>query len=161
MSGIFNVLIREATVSDYDDFIKVFSEVEKLHREKLSRKFKEPDVLFSKLDYGDIIASSSAKVYMAYIWQTVVWLVIAYIKNHKNIPLLQERTYIDIDTICVLKEYRKQWIWKILLSEVEDWARDNDILDIQLNVREFNNDAKNFYLNHWFESVSSIMRKIL
>ncbi len=161
MSDISNVSVREATVSDYDDFIRVFSEVEKLHRKNLPRKYKEPDILFPKQDYEDIVDNPSAKVYLAYIWQTIVWLVIAYVKDHKDIPLLQKRSYINIDTICVVETYRKQWIWKILLSEVENWAKNNNILDIQLNVREFNKDAKNFYLNHWFEPISSIMRKTL
>lgn len=161
MSDISSVLVREATVSDYDNFIRVYSEVEKLHREKLPWKFKEPDILFSKQDYKDMIDNSLTKVYLACVWQTAVWLVIAYIKDHKDIPQLQRRTYINIDTICVVETHRKQWIWKILLSEVENWARDNNILDIQLNVREFNEDAKKFYLNHWFEPISIIMRKTL
>ena len=163
MSDIKNVnmLVREATVSDYNDFIRVFSEVEELHRKNLPWKFKKADIIFSKSDYEAEIQDYSKKIYLAYIWQKVVWLLMAHIKNNKDIPLLQIRTYVDIDTICVVDGYRKQWIWKLLLTELENWARDNNILDIQLNVREFNRNAKIFYLNHWFESISSIMRKTL
>jgi hypothetical protein len=35
----------------------------------------------------------------------------------------------------------------MLLTEAENWAKDNNISDIQLNVREFNKNAKSFYLN--------------
>ena len=161
MNDIKNVLVREATVSDYDDFIRVFSEVEELHRKNLPWKYKKADIIFSKTDYEAEIEDSSKKIYLAYIWQKVVWLLTAYIKKHKDIPLLQTRTYVDIDTICVIDGYRKQWIWKMLLNEAENWARDNDISDIQLIVREFNKNAKSFYLNHWFEPISSIMRKTL
>ena len=67
MSDIPNVSVREATVSDYDDFIRVFSEVEKLHRKNLPRKYKEPDILFPKQNYEDIVDNPPAKVYLAYI----------------------------------------------------------------------------------------------
>ncbi len=161
MNDIKDVLVREATVSDYDDFIRVFSEVEELHRKNLPWKFKKADIIFSKSDYEAEIEDPSKKIYLAYIWQKVVWLLMAYIKNHKDIPLLQPRTYVDVDTICVVDGYRKQWIGKMLLTEAENWAKDNNISDIQLNVREFNKNAKSFYLNRWFEPISSIMRKTL
>jgi hypothetical protein len=35
MFSLENIIIRQANTSDYDDFLTVFSAVEKLHRENL------------------------------------------------------------------------------------------------------------------------------
>ena len=157
----WNIFIREAKQSDFDSFIKVFSIVEELHRINLNWKYKKPDILFSKEEFNDMINDNDTKIYLACFWELVVWILLAYVKRQKDKPVLKDRIYIDIDSICVLDEYRNLWIWKMLLSKIEDRAKDNNILDIQLNVREFNKNAKNFYLNNWFDSVSSIMRKTL
>ena len=157
----WNVSIREAKQSDFDNFIKVFSIVEEFHRINLNWKFKKPDILFSEEEFNDMIKDNNTKIYLACLWKLVVWILLAYVKKQKDKPVLKDRTYIDIDSICVLDEYRKLWIWKMLLSKIEGWAKNNNILDIQLNVREFNKNAKNFYLNNWFDSISSTMRKTL
>jgi len=156
-----DIFIREAKQSDFDSFIKVFSIVEEFHRINLDRKFKKPEVLFSKEEFNSMVKDNNTKIYLACFWELVVWILLAYVKRQKDKPVLKDRTYIDIDSICVLDEYRNLWIWKMLLSKIEDRAKNNNILDIQLNVREFNKNAKNFYLNSWFDSVSSTMRKTL
>lgn len=156
-----NLSIRNAEYDDFNGFVKVFSVVEELHRINLDWKYKKPEILFSKEEFNNMIEDNNIKIYLACLWEDIIWLLLAYIKNQKNKPVLKDRVYIDIDTICVLDKYRNLWIWKMLLSKIEDWAKNNNILDIQLNVREFNKSAKKFYSNNWFNSVSCIMRKTL
>lgn len=156
-----NISVRDADYSDFDNFVSIFSIVEELHRTNLSWKYKKPEILFSKEEFNNMVEDNNVIIYLAYVWEYVVWFLLAYVKNQSNKSILQDRVYIDIDAICVVDNYRNLWIWKMLLSKIENWAKDNNILDIQLNVREFNKNAKNFYLNNWFDSISCTMRKTL
>lgn len=156
-----NLKVQEAYSSDYEWFLQVFSRVEALHREFLPWKYKKTDIFFSKQEFEDILIWNNAKIFIAKYNQQIVWIVLAFIKEAPNKPILQKRKYIEIDTICVLEKFEWQWIWKKLLNTIEQRWNIIGIQDIQLNVWLFNKSAVDFYIRNWYHTVSSIMRKEL
>ncbi|MBQ7074665.1 hypothetical protein IJM86_06585 [bacterium] len=91
MFSLENIIIRQANTSDYDDFLTVFSEVEKLHRENLPWKFQKTEVLFAVSDYQEMINDPHAKVSLAYDENKIVGFSIAYMRQNKEIPIFQKK----------------------------------------------------------------------
>lgn len=156
------MIITSATQEDYLWFVEVFKEVEEFHRLQAEWKFKKPELeLFAKEYYTDIITGTDSKLLLAKDGDHVAWFILAFKKKASPIPVLQQREWIDIDNLVVQEEYKKQWIGKLLLQKIEDWAKENKIKDLQLHVWWFNEWAIKFYEKSWYAIISHNMRKVI
>ena len=66
-------------------------------------------------------------------------------KHAGNNSTLKERYYLDISTLVIDEKERRKGYGKLLLSAAENFAREQNIFDIQLNVWGCNSDANAFY----------------
>ena len=58
---------------------------------------------------------------------------------------------LKFDNLAVLEEYKWKWVWKILQEEIESWAKNESISDLELNVWDFNRSAIGFYEKNWLK----------
>lgn len=72
-----------------------------------------------------------------------------------NIP------YVSINELAVGKEFQGFGIGTALMKRVEDWALENGINIVQLNVWEFNQKAKTLYEKLGFKTIQCQMEKVL
>ncbi|HOR46544.1 MAG TPA: GNAT family N-acetyltransferase [Caldisericia bacterium] len=69
--------------------------------------------------------------------------------------------YVSINELAVSKEFQGSGVGTTLMKRVEEWALENDINIVQLNVWEFNRKAKTLYEKLGFKTIQCQMEKIL
>lgn len=89
----------------------------------------------------------------------VLGFVLAMIEDEPDDLITLPR--IVVHEIAVHKDARHKGIGKALLSEVEVWAKNQEINIIHLNVWEFNEQAKVLYDNLGFKTISRTMEKTI
>ena len=72
------------------------------------------------------------------------YAVLNHITRPEN-PFMMVRDYLDIDELCVDREYRRKGIATQLIDFIKDYARSEGFDRVELNMWEFNNDALDFY----------------
>jgi len=155
------IKVSQAKKEDYNGFIEVFKEVEELHRLNASWKFKKPEPIFSEEYYEKLINDENCMFFLAKDENEIVGYSIAYKKEVSDIPVLKNRKWIHIDDLSVKSNQRKKGIGSIIMEEIENWAKKNNINEIELNVWLFNTNAINFYEKKGYEAFSQRMRKTI
>ena len=157
------IIIEKAKKSDYEDIIKVFSEVSELHAINLSWKFKssDPKVIFSEEYFNELLNDSNVIFFVAKNNSEIIWFLRWTRKKIINHDLLQDRDFLMIDDLGVKNDYHKKGIGSLLMKEVESWSKTKNVSEIELNVWSFNENAIQFYLNKSFQAINQRMRKTL
>ena len=126
-----DIHIRLANTSDLEQINKIEETLE--HR------------IISKSSLEACIKNSNCYFHVA----TIDNLPVAYILAETLVD------HVDILSIAVLEEYRKNNIGKTLLNLLFDYCKKNQISDIFLEVRKSNEIAINFYEKMGFEKIST------
>lgn len=66
------------------------------------------------------------------------------------------RNSMDIESIAILPEYQGKGYGSKLIEAIENEAKKRNYKKIVLEVREKNENAKNFYLNHGYKIINFI-----
>ncbi len=157
------IKIVEAKKEDYSDFMKIFNEIEKLHRLGASWNFKKPkSENFFKNYYNKLIKDKNCKFLLAKEDKSLVGYVIADKKEvTEKSSLMKARKWIWINDLVVKNGKKRKGIGSLLMEKIEDWAKENDIKEFELNVWTFNVNAINFYEKRGYKIFSQKMRKVI
>jgi len=138
--------IREATPEDYEGLCEVFAEVDAFHREALPQIFREPDRPARTEGFiSSIISDEHAALFIAERDGQIVGLVRILIREAPDIPLMVPRRYAIIDNLAVAKPFRRSGVGRSLVGQAHQWALNQGITQVELNVWEFNKGAMAFY----------------
>ena len=91
----------------------------------------------------------------------IIGAIIAGMRQSAEISLLVKRTYISIDNLVVVEEYREQGVGQALMGQVHLWAQKSGVKEIQLTVWDFNQGAIAFYKKLGYQMLHHRMRKEL
>jgi putative hydrolase of the HAD superfamily len=141
-----SLLIREATLEDYESLAPLFAEGDALHREALPHIFRQPEGPPRARPYfASIVTSEEACILLAQVRGQVVGLVQVLLRETPAIPLLVPRRYAVIDNIVVAKDSRHSGVGRALMEQAQGWAEEQGATLIELNVWAFNQGASLFY----------------
>ena len=141
-----NFVIREFTLQDVESVRQLHSIVERLHRQALPTRFREPPVDFQTKFLNEAIGSSHVKIFVAAAESEVLGYVRVMLKERLNHPILHPGRSISIEELGVLPSVRRSGIGRELMAYIERFAAREGIHEIELNVWKFNRDAEEFYL---------------
>ena len=145
-----DIVIREYTNDEYafvkDLLIESFPEVNDLLVEGLT----DEEVLnLDKTKYLQLVAYEDKKL-------------IGYALASRSYDPIMRRKNIWIDYVCVNTEYRGRGIARKLLQRIEDIAREENVLFLQLTSSRFRTGARKLYTDFGFSiRESDIFRKVL
>lgn len=148
--GIFmNLKIREAIIDDYNSICRLTLEVYKLHLKNRPDVYLDVDNPLQVEYYKELLNSSDVKVFVVEDTDSRVITANAVVRIMKtqNLPIFAQKKFAFIDEFCVKSNYRRNGIGKLLFNYIEDYARKEGALSLQLVVWEFNKDAIAFYEN--------------
>jgi [ribosomal protein S18]-alanine N-acetyltransferase len=123
-----NLIIRKAEIQDIESVVEIQEE------ENLSR--------WSKEDYQSQIVNLQAVFLIAKIENKIVGFILA--------RLIETLKVGEIVNFAVVEKYQKQGIGKLLLTDVSSILITSNYKKIELEVREQNLKATNFYLKNKF-----------
>jgi diamine N-acetyltransferase len=141
------ILIREATLDDYDGLSQVLEEVDALHRQSIPQVYRTPEVWppRPREAIAAMIRDEDILLLVATDKANVVGVSIAELKSAPSMPVFVPRRYVQVGPLVVKLTHQGQGIGRMLMERTFDWAEGLDVDQIELGVYEFNQGARAFY----------------
>lgn len=147
------MIIKKATLKDYDKFFKLFCEVQDIHNNLYPRIFKKPSKkTMSKKVFKQYIDDRKSYIFITYDDNSPIGYVYIVIKPKVNTPLQLKSRSIYINQICVTEQFRKKGVAKKLIGQIIKLAKSKNINSIQLDVWGLNEHAQSSFKKLGFEA---------
>ena len=140
-----DVVIRKATENDFEAIKALKYEIDVYHSRALPQIFKVVKDAHSREMLAKDIVDKNTALFVAEHDGKVIGLVHAFIGESPDFPVMVKRRYMSVIEIIVKEEYRGAHVGLELMNKVEQWALDNGISTVELNVWDFNRPALAFY----------------
>ncbi len=149
------LVIREATVDDWENLCNLFDEADQLHRAHQADRFQAPNGPARDREFVlDLLADQMVKLLVGEGEGNLLGLVQAALKSTPPLSILVPRKYVVVETLVVKAAYRQQGIGARLMDEIQQWAIASGADAVELNVYEFNQGAIAFYRQLGYEPIS-------
>ncbi len=154
--------IRQAQEEDLQDFLHLFRQIEAQHREMLPRKYSKPEENKLKEEFFALLNTPEEKIFfLENEDKGIIGYIQVAVKHAGNNSTLKDRYYLEISTLVIDEKERRKGYGEQLLLAAENFAREQNIFDIQLNVWDCNSNANAFYQKQEYLPICQFRRKVL
>ncbi len=153
--------IRRAEAGDANAINRLLYQVAQLHAEGRPDVFKPAAKKYTDEELLRIVADDSTPIFVACEKGEVVGYAFCVYQSKKNEGLLQDKTTLYIDDLCVDERSRGSGIGRALYNHVTAFARGQGFDEITLNVWAFNEGAYRFYEKMGMQKQRIIMEQRL
>jgi GNAT superfamily N-acetyltransferase len=146
------VLIRAASLGDYDSLVALFDELDEFHRRArpdFYRPFDGP--ARTREQIAGWLAGPGSTVLVAESRGELVGLALLWTRPPSAFAGAVPRKVIELDNFVVRADRRSQRIGHQLLEAVIAWSREQGATHVEVGVHAFNRDARRFYTTFGFE----------
>lgn len=150
-------MIRSAKKEDIMEIINLLHQVHDIHAEKRPDIFKKGTTKYNKKDIKKLMKCENSPIFVYVLNEKVVGYIFCFIKKIRNDQNLCDNSYLFVDDLCVLKEYRGRKIGTELYNYAKDFAREKNIKNIRLNVWNLNKKAIDFYQKNGMKILEYVM----
>ena len=136
--------VRIATPNDYLDIERLWLELNKYHAALEPNLIKQVGVYLSEKDYLEVLDDPKQDILVLESNDTILaaaWIVERKHEGGQAIPM----PIAFIQEICVSRDKWRQGIGQTMVSEIEKWARERGLNEIEFNVWSQNKMALSFY----------------
>ncbi|WP_455714485.1 GNAT family N-acetyltransferase [Anaerosporobacter sp.] len=141
------MLIRDGKIEDYNAVEKIAKQVHELHVGFRPDIYHLVETVIDEYTYSEYINTKS--IIVAEQEQKIVGYMISYVREISS-PMLKGRKVLFIDSIAVLDEHRREGIGSKLLEYAKNYAKDNELQAVELQVNAKNKNAYHTYSNNGF-----------
>ena len=140
------MIIRRAKTKDIPGILKLLIQVDMVHHIGRPDLFKGPATKYNSEELAGIIADDKTPVFVCVDDEEKV-LAYAFCvhKKEKDNAVLTDIRTLYIDDICVDEEARGRHIGSMIYNEVLNYAKEQGVYNITLNVWSCNPGAMKFY----------------
>ncbi|MDX8342207.1 GNAT family N-acetyltransferase [Rossellomorea sp. YZS02] len=139
-----NVLMREATVNDYDAVHHIQKQVHEMHTKERPDHYRMAETTLDKAYFSRLVEEDNTKVFLLEDHQTIAYTIIT-IKHTEERPILVSKKVVYMDDFGVDHVYRGKGLGKIFFEKILEFAKDIEADSLELGVWEFNEAAIKFY----------------
>ena len=155
------MIIKRAELSDMDGTNRLLKQVLMVHHEGRPDLFKPNAKKYTDEELSEIILDDTRPIFVAKEDGKVLGYAFCVFIRHIANNILTDIKTLYIDDLCVDESVRGKHIGKSLYEYVMEFARDNGVYNITLNVWELNSGAKRFYEKCGFSVQKTGMEMIL
>jgi diamine N-acetyltransferase len=150
--------VRAAIEADYAALGHVFAEAERYHREALPHVFRPPPDLFPPAPlFRQWVSQPSSAVFVADDASELVGFVTVRTDNVPAAEILRPRAFAVVDLLAVRSDRQRRGVGRSLMEAAHNWAGEQLLGHITLNVWEFNKPALDFYQALGYQTASRQM----
>ena len=155
------IVIRKAQSRDIGGLIRLLRQISNLHHKGRPDIFVAESQKYTKEAIEDIIKDKNRPIFVAVNGDNHM-LGYCFCKLHiPDHPVIQKQLVLYIDDFCVDETLRGQGIGKKLFDVVLNYAKEQNVYNIDLHVWSFNKGAIKFYESLGFSTRSQTMELIL
>jgi GNAT superfamily N-acetyltransferase len=145
------VHVRAATVGDYPSLVRLFDELDEIHRRArpdFFRPFDGPARSYRQVEQW--LVEPGSTVLVAERGADVIGLVLLLTHPSRAFAGAVPRKVVEVDNLVVRADQRGGRVGRRLLVAAVDWARREGATHVEVAVHAFNRDARRFYENFGF-----------
>ncbi len=158
-NGVKNLKVRAARAADADALTDLLMEAENYHSRNLPDVFQTPSSPSQNRKYiMGLLLNEESAVLVAELDHCLVGFIHVNIGGYPELPIFSDEKFAVIQNIIVRENHRDQGVGKTLVLSARQWARDQALSRIQLNVWEFNQSAIGLYESLGFETINRRMQ---
>jgi GNAT superfamily N-acetyltransferase len=159
MITVVEATIRRARLDDYAQACRLMDALDVLHREGVPWMFKAPDAQpRSEAYFADLLRSDDSAVFVADAGQPV-GIAFGLLRAAPAIAIFQQQRWGVLDGLVIDPDWRRRGLGSALTRAVETWALESGAAWVELNVYEFNAEARRFYESLGYLPYSTKLRK--
>lgn len=153
--GIF----RKANFNDFEAINKINSQVHKKHVEKESNFFRniesrlDEDRFKKEIDKDHVFVVDVDSIVVGYSFHKHIQI--------KDSQVLKDQKICFIEDFCIDALQKRKGYGNFLFYELEKWSKAQGCTSLELNVWEFNEEAKMFYQKQNMRKAVIVMKKEL
>jgi len=153
--------IRVARVSDHPQLQALFEELDRVHRDGAPWLLRKPERSPRPLEWFEkLLGSQMSSLFVADVGGCV-GLVTVHLRDAPSLDMFIRQQHAVVDDLIVHPRWRRKGIARGLYKACEKWALERKASWIEVNVYEFNAEARDFYASVGFGTTMRRMRKPL
>jgi diamine N-acetyltransferase len=153
--------IRGARVSDHMQLQALFEELDRVHRDGAPWLLQKSDSDLRPLQWLEtLLASPNSALFVAEVG-ACVGLATVHLRDAPSFGIFIQQQHAVIDDLVVHPDWRRRGIARGLYDACEGWAVERSVSWVEVNVYEFNAEARDFYSSLGFGTTMRRMRKPL
>lgn len=137
------MVIRNLEDADYAAVLALYSQLDRLHYEARPDYFGHRECAYPKQDYDEVLADPQSLMLGAFEENEILGTVRATLWEKSG--MIEGVKTVCLDNIYVSPEHRRKGVAKQLFLSVENWAREQGAVRLDLHVWDFNRDAMALY----------------
>ncbi len=136
-------VLRSAGIEDYEFILLLKLDVHMKHVKAEPKFYKSSEDILPRSVYEDelkknhIFVLEDKEYIIGYVFTTEIT-----VKDH---PLIQDQRILLLEDVCIDEKCRNKGYGSELMRKMFDYAKDHGYSSIELNVWEFNEEARSFY----------------
>lgn len=151
------ITIRKAVQADIPALLRLLKYIAALHHAGRPDIFRSGSSKYDETALADILQDEKKPVFVAASGSQILGYVFCVHREWHGDPMLQDRTALYIDDLCVDERERGCGLGRKLLDAVRAYAVQSGIGSLELNVWGFNQPAAAFYEHFGFTVQKSIL----
>ncbi len=155
-----DLVIREATPDDVDNFMAIKKQVHDFYVEKRPDIYEKNEVLYTETFLNSFFQGEERVILLGLLDDEIIAYSFLELLN-VQLPMMVERKYVYIHDFAVSKNHRHQGIATKMMEYIELHAISHGIFKIELAVHLFSEDAICLYEKRGFKPRAMRMEKEL
>lgn len=156
------MVIRAATSEDFEAVCALYDQLARVHAQALPLFFRPGEApALPREWFTALLANEQAAIFMAEHQQTIIGMVHCYVHTTPAVSVVVPRRFVHIEDLIVSEHARQQRVGHLLTERVYQWASEQGVREIELDVWEFPTSALAFYEKLGYQTTRRHMHKQL
>ena len=139
--------IRFAKGQDVPGIIKLLQQVGRVHHEGRPDLFRSNAQKYGPSQVLEMLGKSDTPIFVAVEGEQVLGYGFCMIERYQQHSVMNDRTTLYIDDLCVLEECRGKHVGSAIYKKILEYAKWRGCYNVTLNVWSCNEGAMKFYEN--------------
>ncbi|NDJ52400.1 MAG: GNAT family N-acetyltransferase [Chloroflexi bacterium] len=162
MAASEEIQVRPAIEDDATSIMRLYDDIDQLHTREMPHIFRETNGSTRSASWLRVnLEHPNYLMLVAEQTGTIVGMVEGHFHRVPSSPMYHQRALVMVDTLVVSAAHQRQGIGRLLMEELESWARRSGARDVQLMVWDFNEAAKQFYASLGYHPMYQRLNKPL